>query len=487
MANYDDLEPRQVLKHFKNLSSLPRGSQNEKQISDYLLSFAASLGLEATQDEMYNILIRKPASAGYESAPVLLLHGHMDMVCVKEASSAHDFTKDPLTLKVTGDYVHADRTSLGADNGIGVSYIMALLESNDLPHPALEAVITVMEEMGKAGANKFNVSSLHARRMVDFNWITDTQILAGCGGDISCTINVPGCWMLPVPESQALQVSLRGLSGGHCEFDIHQERANAIILAARLAREIFSEFSVHLANLQGGNQNNVIPETADMLLVLQSRDAQSVRARIREFEEVFRSEHAVSDPDLKIAINDTPLPERVFSPDAAKRLFAIISLIPNGVISMSRKIEGLVESSSNLGTARQDDQGVILMSTITAGVSSRKDDIFRRMKQVAELAGGGTRFSQFGLDAPEFPPLDDSVMVAKAVEAYEKLGLKKPDILVSSCSLELGFFVSRIPGLDTVGIGTELLDIHSPRERVNHRSVEKSWRVVKKFVSLLNN
>ncbi|HCI6803542.1 TPA: beta-Ala-His dipeptidase [Klebsiella quasipneumoniae subsp. similipneumoniae] len=486
MAAYDDLEPWQVLKHFKNLSSLPRGSQGEKQVSDYLLSFATSLGLEASQDEMDNILIRKPASPGYESAPALLLHGHMDMVCVKEACSAHDFTKDPLTLKVTGDYIHADRTSLGADNGIGVSYIMALLESNDLPHPALEAVITVMEEMGKAGANKFNVSSLRAKRMVDFNWITDNQLLAGCGGDISCKIDVPGCWMSPMPESQALQVSVIGLSGGHCEFDIHQERANAIILAARLAREIFSEFSVYLANLQGGNQNNVIPETADMLLVLQSHDVEGVRAKIKEFEGVFRSEHAVSDPDLKITISDAPLPERVFSPDAAQRLFAIISIIPNGVISMSRNIDGLVESSCNLGTARQDDQGVSLMSTITAGVSSRKHDIFRRMKQTADLAGGGTKFSQFGLDAPEFPPLDNSVMVAKAVEAYEKLGLEKPEVLVSSCSLELGFFVSRIPGLDTVGIGTELLDIHSPKERVNHRSVAKSWRVVKKFVSLLD-
>ncbi|MGY3478664.1 beta-Ala-His dipeptidase [Bradyrhizobium ottawaense] len=487
MTNIEQLEPKEVFSHFAALSSIPRGSQNEKQVSDYIVKFAKERGLEARQDKMYNVLVKKPGTPGYENAPALILHGHMDMVCEKDPGVEHDFTKDGIKLVVDGDYIRADRTSLGADNGIGCSFILALLDSKDIAHPPLEAVMTVMEEMGKVGASEFDVSQLKGTRMVDFNWVTDEQILAGCAGDISCTIDVNAEWVSTPSNTQALTLAISGLLGGHCEFDIHLERANGIVVLARMLNSLAKKYDVRVARFAGGAQNNVIPAHGELVLVVQMADRAAVVKEIMELNTTLTKEFSVADPDLRVTVTDAALPSRVYSKSATHRVGRIAALLPNGVISMSRSIDGLVESSSNLGTVRDTDAGLTFTCTITAGVSSRKHDIFERMWHLAEMAGGGTEFKQFGLDAPEFPPTPNSKSVPAAVAAFEAVHGRVPEVLVSSCSLELGFFVNRIPRLDTVGIGTELQHLHSTKERVSHRSVARSWKVVRDFVGRLKD
>ena len=272
------LEPREVLAYFEVLASIPRGSTNERRVADWVVGFARERGLEAERDELNCVLVRKPGQLGLENATPLILHGHLDMVCEKDEGVIIDFENDPITLVVDGDYIKADGTSLGADNGIGVSYILALLASTEIPHPPLEAVLTAMEEKGKVGASQFDTSRLKGQRMIDFNWITDHEILAGCSGDITFTVDIPAEWeATPASHNEALLLKVRGLNGGHCEFDIQLERANAVLVLARLLNEIQGATDARIARAFGGAQNNAIPMDAEAVVVVRPDDVQKVR------------------------------------------------------------------------------------------------------------------------------------------------------------------------------------------------------------------
>jgi dipeptidase D len=482
----DQLRPQEVLTFFETLSQIPRGSGNEKQVSDWVVAFAKERGLEVHQDDFSSVLVRKPGTLGLEGASPVILHGHLDMVCEREEGVDIDFATDPIRLVVDGDYITADGTSLGADNGIGVSYILALLDSSDIRHPPLEAVLTAMEEKGKVGAAHFDTSVLTGRRMIDFNWITDKEILAGCSGDVTFTVDVPAEWQ-PAPEgfTEARLLKVRGLTGGHCEFDIHLERANAVLVLARVVSEVLSRCDAHIAYPLGGAQNNAIPADAQVVLVVRETDIAAVEQVVAELEQALRREYEVADPALRLELDAAPLPDQVFSAEATARFAHLTSLVPNGVLSWSLTVPGIVESSNNLGTVRPTEDGARLMSTITAAVTSRKHEILGRVRSLAALAGGGVVVEQFGLDAPEFPYRPDSDLLRIATETYRRVVGEEPDVHVSQCSLELGMFSQRVPGLDTISIGTELHDLHSPKEAVSHTSVAKVWPLVRELMGEL--
>jgi dipeptidase D len=486
MTVLDKLEPREIFSFFETLTQIPRGSGNEVHASDWVANFARERGLEAVQDDMHTILVKKPGQGGLENAPPLILHGHLDMVCEKDEGVDINFETDPIPVMIDGEFVTADGTSLGADNGIGVSYILALLDSKDLPHPPLEAVLTAMEEKGKVGASKFDGSQLSGKRMIDFNWITDTEILAGCSGDVTFQVDIPAEWE-PVPQThtESRLLKVRGLVGGHCEFDIHLERANAILVLARVLNRILSEYDVRIANPHGGAQNNAIPMDADVVLALRPEHREGIEQTLQDLQKTLRTEYDLADPAIRLELDDAPAPERVFSADATARFARLTGLIPNGVISWSLKVKGIVESSNNLGTVRTTDDGARLMSTITAAVTSRKHEVFDRVRSLAGLAGGGVTVEQFGLDAPEFPYHPDSQLLKVAQQAYRDVIGAEPDVHVSQCSLELGMFSRHVPGLDTISIGTELHDLHSPKETVRYASVAKVWPLVREVVGRL--
>jgi dipeptidase D len=487
MPVLDSLEPREIFDFFETLSDIPRGSGNEKQVADWVVNFAKERGLDATQDERHCVLVRKPGQLGLESAPPLILHGHLDMVCEKEEGVTHDFENDPIRLVVDGDYITADGTSLGADNGIGVSYILALLDSKELPHPPLEAVLTAMEEKGKVGAAHFDTSQLSGRRMIDFNWITDKEILAGCSGDVTMTIDVPAEWeSVPATHAATRLLKVRGLVGGHCEFDIHLERANAILVLARAINALQARYDVRISDPHGGAQNNAIPADAQVVLAVRPEDVEGVEAIVNDLGETLRTEYQKADGSIRLELEETAQPERVFSAEAGARFSRLTSLIPNGVLSWSLVVPGIVESSNNLGTVRTTETGARLMSTITAALTSRKHEIFDRVRALVALAGGGAAVEQYGLDAPEFPYQPDSQLLKVAADAYRDVIGEEPDVHVSQCSLELGMFSQKVPGLDTISIGTELHDLHSPKESVSHRSVAKVWPLVREVVSRLS-
>ena len=487
MAVLEELEPREVLGYFEKVCSFPRGSENEKQVADWVVAFAQERGLEAFQDERHCVVVRKPGQGGLENAPGLILHGHLDMVCAKNEGVEIDFLNEPITLVVDGDFIKADGTSLGADNGIGCSYILALLASTDIPHPPLEAVMTAMEEKGKVGAGNFDTSVLSGTRMIDFNWITDNEILAGCSGDVTFLVDVPGEFE-PVPAdlSATRSLKVRGLMGGHCEFDIHLERANAILVLARVLNAVLARHEVRISGLYGGAQNSAIPADAEAVLSLRPEDVADVEALLAELRSTLHGEYQRAGDNIRIEFEQTDAPAKAFSAAATERFARLTALIPNGVLSWSLLTPGVVESSNNLGTLRPTDDGVRLASTITAQVTSRKHEILDRARVLAALAGGGVTVEQYGLDAPEFPYQENSVLLKTAADAYRDVIGEEPDIHVSQCSLELGMFSRKIPGLEIISIGTELHALHSPLESVNHTSVAKVWPLVKEVVGRLS-
>lgn len=486
MTTLESLEPQDVLRFFEILCDIPRGSGNEKGVADWVVEFAERRGLTAEQDDLHCVMVRKPGQGGLENAPTLILHGHLDMVCAKGEGVEHDFINDPIKLVIDGDFITAEGTSLGADNGIGVSYILALLDSKDLPHPPLEAVLTAMEEKGKVGAGQFDTSKLTGSRMIDFNWITDHEILAGCSGDVTFVVNIPAEWE-PVPASHGVTklLKVRGLLGGHCEFDIHLERANAILVLTRVLNAVLERCDVRISTPSGGTQNSAIPADAEAVLAIRPQDVASVERIIADLDATLQSEYQRADGGIRLALADANAPEQVFSAAATGRFSRLTSLIPNGVLSWSLMTPGVVESSNNVGTLSATEEGVRLMSTITAQVTSRKHEIFDRARALAVLAGGGVTVEQYGLDAPEFPYQENSALLKTAAEAYREVVGDEADIHVSQCSLELGLFSRALPGLEIISIGTELHALHSPQESVNHTSVAKVWPLVQKVVSRL--
>jgi len=480
------LEPQEVLVFFETLANIPRGSENEEEAANWVVQFATGLGLEAVKDDMHCVLVRKPGQLGLEDAPPLILHGHLDMVCEKDEGVDFDFIKQPIELVTEGDFITAKGTSLGADNGIGVSYILALLASKDIPHPPLEAVLTAMEEKGKVGAGQFDTSQLKGNRMIDFNWITHKEILAGCSGDVTFIADIDGdLESPPKSHSEALTLLVRGLAGGHCEFDIHLERANAIQVLARAINLLIDHADVRIATPFGGAQNNAIPADAEVIVVFTPEKRDTIEEVVAQLDKDLKEEYVLSDPSIRVELADTALPGKVFSKKATRKFAAFTALIPNGVISWNTHVPDRVGTSNNLGTARPTDSGVRLMSTITAALTSRKHEVFNRVKAMADMAGGGISVEMYGLDAPEFPYRPDSNLLAVASEVYREVMGEEPNVEVSQCSLELGMFSRRVPVEDIISIGTELHALHSPAEKVNHRSVAKVWPYVQAVVSRL--
>ena len=385
-----DLEPREVFRFFEVLTSIPRGSGNEEQVANWVVNFARSRGLEATKDDLHCVLVRKPGQGGLEDAAPLILHGHLDMVCEKAEGVEFDFLKQPLSLVVDGEYISATGTSLGADNGIGVSYILALLESKDIAHPPLEAVLTAMEERGKVGAGQFDVSQLAGRRMIDFNWITDEEILAGCSGDVTFTVDVPGEFeSTPDALTSARSLEVRGLNGGHCEFDIQLERANALQVLARAVHRLAGAHELRIANPFGGAQNSAIPADASAVIIFNDMDRDSIEVLIAELDVELKSEYQISDPAIRVELKNAQRPDVAFSRAAGLRLMSVLRLIPQGVVSWNLHVPGRVETSNNVGTVRPTPEGARVMSTVTSALTSRKHELIERVQALVALAGGG--------------------------------------------------------------------------------------------------
>ncbi|MGL5329069.1 MAG: aminoacyl-histidine dipeptidase, partial [Peptostreptococcaceae bacterium] len=465
-----ELEPKLVFKYFEEISQIPRGSGNEKEISDFLCNFGKNLGLETIQDESLNIILRKPASKGYENSPCVMLQGHMDMVCEKNKDTKHDFTKDPLELRIENGMVYATGTTLGADNGIAVAMGMAVLADNSLEHPEIEFLVTVDEEAGMSGAMQLDGKNLKAKYILNLDSEEEGHILVSCAGGATAKITLPLEYTNLSEDKVALVIDIKGLLGGHSGMDIIKQRANSNKLLGRLLNLLKTDFD--LAKVQGGSKNNAIPRESECIIVVDKNNVSEIKNQITQIEKAFKHEFSTSDPGLVIEVSETNI-DKVFTSELKDKIIKMYNLIPNGIQTMSMDIENLVESSTNLGVVSYIDNNILFENAVRSSVKTLKDDILNRMDLLANSLGGKLTIES---DYPAWEYAKGSQLENICIETYEKLTGKKPIIMAIHAGLECGLLLDKMPGAEAVSLGPDMFDVHTPNEHLDIKSTENTWK-----------
>ncbi len=479
MSVSSGLRPEKVFTFFEMLCSVPHGSGNTKQISDLCVKYAQERGLDVRQDAFNNVIIKKPASPGYEQAPAVILQGHLDMVCAFEPDCGIDMTKDGLHLVVEGDWLKAYKTSLGGDDGIAVAIIMAILDDDSLKHPKLEAVFTTDEETGMDGAIGLDMSELEGRNLVNLDSEEEGTLTVSCAGGVrvDCFFEadfteVPAGWT-------CWAVHVEGLKGGHSGVEIDKGRASAIQLLGRFLYRAEKETGLRLVSLCGGTFTNVIPLKASAVVALPADKAQCLEELCRADEAMFRAEYAAADPGLRMIAEPAEKQGGTLTGTRTQELLNMLLLAPYGVQAMSMDLPGLVQTSLNLGVAETNEKGVRLGFSVRSSVQSQKDMLTERLSALCDVF-----HAQFSTHSP-YPgwayKRESALRDAMAKACAEVLG-REPVITATHGGLECGLFMEKLPGLDCISLGPDLHEVHSVRERLSISSTDNLYRIVCRFL-----
>lgn len=483
------LDYKGIFKYFSEISKIPRGSGNEKAVSDYLVAFAKELNLEYTQDEANNVIIIKPATSGYELESAIILQGHMDMVCEKRKEYTHDFLKDEIKLIVEGDYLHADGTTLGADNGIAVAYIMAVLADKSLQHPRIEAIITTDEEVGMHGAKALDLSKLQAKYMINLDSEEEGYLLCSCAGGLTGTSTLP---IKRVPSfGKIVSIHIGGLLGGHSGIDIGHHRTNATKLLGRLLFDLREKHSYAVVNIQGGFKDNVIPREANaQILIVMEEDQtgadlliqyEALTKDIKELMQGYQVELATAEPELNYLVEDLGEEEvLVMHPVSFEKILFFLVTMPYGVQTMSADIEGLVESSLNLGIFKTTEDQAEFSTSVRSAKSSIKYDISNRLNYMTSFLGGDYTVRAM---YPSWEFQKDSALRNHFQKIYHQLYGKEMKVEAIHAGLECGLIYEKMPGIDIVSIGPDITKVHTIEENVNISSTIRVYQFLERVLS----
>ena len=474
MAVLSGLKPERVFYYFEKLCSVPHGSGNTKQISDLCVGFAKELGLKYRQEACNNLIIWKDGSCRYENAAPVILQGHIDMVCAKTEDCAKDMTRDGLDVRTDGEWVWADKTSLGGDNGIAVAMILAILSDETLPHPPIEAVFTVDEEVGMDGAFALDCSDLKGRKLLNLDSEEEGVFTVSCAGGVrlDCAFSAP---QESADGLTGYRVTISGLKGGHSGVNINQGRGNANCLMARTLYSAMERCpSLRVSDLTGGQFDNVICLRNDALVALSASDAPAFEAFIGEFDATLKNEYAVTDGGISLTCEKAGVTTAVSERETSRILHVLLAL-PQGVQEMSADFPGLVQTSLNLGVMHMDETGVRFSYSVRSCIASQKQMLIQRVKSIVEYAGGtvGERSSYPGWQYDR-----DSALRKQVQAVYRDLTGCDGRIEATHGGLECGLFIEKIPGLDALSMGPELHDVHSVEEKLNVASTERVYRLV---------
>lgn len=466
------LEPQIVFNYFEQISQIPRGSGNEKGISDFLVNFGKSLGLETIQDESLNIIIRKPATPGYENAPGVIIQGHMDMVCEKNKDTVHDFEKDPIKLRVDGDYIYATGTTLGADNGIAVAYGMAVLASNNIEHPAIEFLVTTDEEVGMGGAIALDGSLLKGKYLLNIDSEEEGKLLVSCAGGARSDVTLPITFEEMKDNFEVYEIMIRGLKGGHSGMEIDKQRGNSNKLMGRILNDINSKCDIRLISIDGGSKVNAIPRECDSLLAIKKDEVNKLEELVKAWDAILKNEYHANDAGVSVSLVKKEENHKVFSKDTTFKAIKIINLIPDGVDTYSMEMKGLVQSSTNLGVVSTEENNIIFASSTRSSVESLKTKLLDEIADIANILG-----AKFEIKAPypawQYNP--NSELRELCINVYKDMTGKEPEIVAIHAGLECGLLGQKIKGLDMISFGPNMYDVHTPNEHVSISSVKNVW------------
>lgn len=477
-----NLEPKSVFKYFETISNIPRGSGNEKAISDYLFNFGKSLGLETIQDQAMNIIIKKPATKGYENAPIVIIQGHMDMVCEKNHGTEHDFEKDPLKLRIVDDYIYATDTTLGADNGIAVAYAMALLEAKDIAHPALEILLTTDEETGMSGAMAVSDKHIKGKILINLDNEEEGYLLVSCAGGIRSK------GKLKIEREAAsgekiIIINVSGLKGGHSGMDIIKERGNSNKILGRILKVLLSEIDFKLVSMNGGSKNNAIPREAQAIIAINENDFDTVCEVVESQSIILKNEFKAQDSCLNIKMEVAKeTVKELFTKACTEEAVNLLYLYPNGINTRSTEIEGLIESSTNLGVLTTNDKYVEFDSAVRSSVPSLKNEIIERSKTIVELLGGEFQTKS---DYPAWEYNANSKIREICQSVHKKMYGKEAEVVAIHAGVECGLFNEKLGNLDMISFGPNLYDVHTPEEHMSIASVKNTWEYLKEILKAI--
>ncbi len=474
----EKLYPQRVFYYFEQIAAIPHGSRNTKAISDYLVDFAKEHNLVWYQDENNNVVIVKEASAGYEAAEPIIIQGHMDMVCEKEKGVDIDFEKDGLKLYIDGDFLKAEGTTLGGDDGIAVAYALALLDSQEIAHPKLEVVITVDEEIGMLGADAIDLSMLTGHTMLNIDSEVEGSFLTGCAGGMAVNVTLPIKRVMQSGEKVALTIT--GLEGGHSGSEIDKEHGNANILMGRLLRALFEETPFGIISLAGGLKDNAITRECVTELLVPQENVNLVKEIADKLDIELKKEFMTADPSVCIEFEDLGKKEEsILDFGSVSRVIFYLRSVPNGVQHMSQVMHGLVETSLNLGIMELKEDALHTVTSIRSSVGTRKADLLDRVTAIVELLGGEAEVEG---DYPAWEYKQDSSLRPQIAKVYKQLYGKDPVFETIHAGLECGLLSEKIKDLDCVSFGPDNFDIHTPKERLSISSTGRVWDFIVEFL-----
>jgi dipeptidase D len=479
-----DLTPNSVFKFFEEIAQIPRCSGDEQRISDYLVDFAKARNLEVIRDEALNVIIKKPATPGYENAPTVILQGHMDMVCEKNKETVHNFEKDPIKLRIVEDMIYATETTLGADNAVALAYALAILEANDIPHPALEALFTTEEESTMGGATSIDGALLKGRLLINLDSEEEGMLLVSSAGGTKAKVVLPIVWESARSEMNTVIITIGGLQGGHSGMEINKQRGNASKLMGRILNDIKGDIQLYVKEINGGAKSNAITREAEVVAQVSEANLSKLEAKLKQWEAVFKNELRAADPDVfvKLEIQEKPI-DRVFHQETLNKLTACLMMLPNGVQSMSMEIAGLVESSTNLGVVQTAGDSIYLINEVRSCVKTHKRNIVNVVKNVADTLGGELRIES---DYPEWEYNPNSNMRKLFQKVYKDMYHKEAEIIAIHAGLECGVLAQKLEGLDSISMGPNIFDVHSPKEHFSISSTKNVWEYLLEVLKQMN-
>ena len=476
MSALKGLEPREIWFWFEEISKIPRPSGQEEEIADFIENFALERELNSLRDSENNVLIRKPGQGGRESASALLLQAHVDIVAEKTDNSRHDHSRDPIVPEVDGDWVKATETTLGADNGIGVSMMLAVLDSGDIAHPPLECLFTTDEERGLTGAGNLDPSWITARRLINLDSEEDGIFTIGCAGGLDVHLRMAAP---PGDEMDCFEISLFGLKGGHSGMEIGSSRANAISLLARVLHHLMKKHGCLMGEFSGGTKRNAIPRSARALVHVPKEHAKEVQDYLSTAARELAEEYRGIEENIALELNAGSTPVQTVSSKAGRVLIDLLLSLPHGVQKMSGVVDGLVETSCNLALASLKEGEFTADITIRSPLSTARYALGERICATARLAGADcSRGGQY----PGWIANPESELLSRVLDIYRDTQDREPKVMSIHAGLECGIIGDRVGDMDMISMGPDIRDVHIPGERVSISSMKRFWNF---FLALL--
>jgi dipeptidase D len=480
----ENLEPKAVFQYFEEICNIPHGSGNVDAISNYLVKFAEEHRLQVVQDEWKNVIIIKEASRGKEERPAIMIQGHMDMVAVKEPEVNLDLTKEPLKLAVDGDYIYAKGTSLGGDDGIAVAYGLALLADETISHPRIELVVTTEEEVGMEGAAGIDLSVCRAQQMLNLDSEEEGEFVAACAGGVRVNGTLPVRRVHAKEQWKWKKIMLTGFTGGHSGTEIDRNGGNANLVMIWFLKELAKEVDIKLNFLKGGEKDNVIPTQAVAVIGIAQDTSQQVEV-CRKLEKEMKKRFADTDSDCKVILEDYLMQEgqeTYIEPEDSEKILALLSEVPNGVQAMSHELEGLVQTSLNLGIMELKQNELKISFSLRSSVAEEKETLKNKVCGLIEKYQGTVKTTG---DYPAWEYKKQSPLREHLVRIYEKQYGEKPLVLSIHAGLECGILAAKKPGLDCISFGPDLFEVHTTREKMSISSVRRVWKFLVEVIETL--